>query len=670
MRAAAANAARRRSAAPPGPCPQGTFGTGSAPGRLRAGLRWGPEDAPARASSSAQDAHASRRSADSISRALAFEAFALAREASSSSLRAASRIASSSQSIVPSAQSASAGSSSFPPFSLSIRSALRSSSSTRSVSARSRSERHSASRAACASRPKRSAAPNGSFLSRALRTSSARNSRSSSRANALVVNDCSFRSALWYAASHVARSNSFSGEKASSAESPFKTRRASGASALTAARRSRAIPATSSGVIAFSGTQYFRNLRASSGAATSSRLGREAGATGPPGAKTTRRSSSKTSENLTHRRSLSAVARADMSASRFATSVRASRGALATSSFVTSRPSSDRRFGMRARTCARYQGARLSGVSSSESASRRGHARATRSSCRTSSTGLSPALSRRSAGNRVRLEKSRIRFRETYRRSTFRHTARGTSASISETRRSTTETRRLDASYAPGWSRRTSESLTGRSRSSLARMRSAAREVTEGTRGAGAGGRAERARSGWRARIVSDAPFDDASPCPLIPTRDARGCERDRGLTSARGGAGAPERERASSHARCKRSGDGALRPEGSAPRGSEPSPSARPTRPLHAGSNRACRRTSQARDCARRPRSWSAAYPPAALASATSSAIAPAGAATNAAPETAPVDVREPTREEETGKHQRQRLPVRVSSSPVDDGR
>ena len=87
---------------------------------------------------------------------------------------------------------------------------------------------------------------------------------------------------------------------------------------------------------------------------------------------------------------------------------------------------------MRARTCARYQGARLSGVSSSESASRRGHARATRSSCRTSSTGLSPALSRRSAGNRVRLEKSRIRFRETYRRSTFRHTARRTSASISE----------------------------------------------------------------------------------------------------------------------------------------------------------------------------------------------------------------------------------------------
>ena len=138
------------------------------------------------------------------------------------------------------------------------------------------------------------------------------------------------------------------------------------------------------------------------------------------------------------------------------------------------------------------------------------------------------------------MEKSRIRFRETYRRSTFRHTARGTSASISETRRSTTETRRLDASYAPGWSRRTSESLTGRSRSSLARMRSAAREVTEGTRGAGAGGRAERARSGWRARIVSDA-----SSCPLIPTRDARGCERDRGLTSARGGAGAFEARRA-----------------------------------------------------------------------------------------------------------------------------
>ena len=217
-----------------------------------------------------------------------------------------------------------------------------------SVNAASLSCRISASRAAAASNPHLSAAPNGSPRS-AARASSAAASRSSRYANNAAASPCSLLIAAAYAPSHTAVS---SGVVAAPSRRRI-ARRTSGASFAAAARSSRANPDTSPRVIRRSGAHRRRNRRASSGAATSSLPGKEDGATGPHDANTTARSSSWTRESWYARRSFAAATAADMSISREPTSRRTRPGARLASDSETATPSSERRLGRRASTCAR-----------------------------------------------------------------------------------------------------------------------------------------------------------------------------------------------------------------------------------------------------------------------------------------------------------------------------
>ena len=215
-----------------------------------------------------------------------------------------------------------------------------------SVSAASLSARISASRAAAASKPQRSAAAKGS--SDAAAASDAAASLSSRYAASAAESLCSLCARAAYALSHNWSSARGSPPRARTA------RRISGASAATRARSLRAHSATSARDMARSGAHSRVHVRTSTPPAVSWRAGRLAGATGPLAANTTCLSSSCTRLSRYARRSLSVVAAARIRFSRCATSRRTADAARRRAASSTGWPSSERSVSEhRAMTCSR-----------------------------------------------------------------------------------------------------------------------------------------------------------------------------------------------------------------------------------------------------------------------------------------------------------------------------